>query len=162
MALDDDSAPAAPTRVGSNADLARRMDRMETRQDTMESKVTDLTAVVTRVEQNQNHVAELNKLRFDALDTGVKTVDTKVSAFITRMEGLLTGEVQSHATEEYAKFRNSTESRLEAIEDRAMRVDARNQGIFATFTGSKAVILVIAALASPIITIVAILLNSNQ
>ena len=82
-------------RSGSGADLARRMDRMEARQDSIETEVRTLAATVARVELNQEHATELNKLRFDALDTGLKALTGIVTDFIKRVEGIVDGTVET-------------------------------------------------------------------
>jgi hypothetical protein len=98
---DDDPQPL---RLGSTADLARRMDRIEARHETLEAEVRTLAATVARVEVNQINAAELNKLRFDALDTGLKSVGAQLGDFIRRIEGLITGEVQTAQTREAAQM----------------------------------------------------------
>jgi hypothetical protein len=90
-------------RVGSSADLARRMDRIEQRQEKQEAEMGVLTATVARVEINQNHAAELTKLRFDALERGVGDVAGTLKVFMGRIEGILSGEIvtqQSKAGQE--------------------------------------------------------------
>lgn len=83
------------TRPGTYADLSRRMDRMEQRHETLEVEVRTLASTVSRVEMNQNHAVELNKLRFDALDTGLKSIGGQLTDFTKRMEGILSGEVET-------------------------------------------------------------------
>ena len=155
---------------------------MEQRQDTLESKVTDLAAIVSRVETNQSHATELSKLRFDALDNGLGSLTGQLKDFIKRMEGLISGEIQTAAgrqmLDEYNRFRQTTTNRIEAIEDRtvrldaedvtrrlkamedrALRIDSQRQGVFATFSGTKAFVLVVAAIASPVVTVIALILR---
>jgi hypothetical protein len=71
------------------------MDRIEQRQDGIEHEVRSLSATVLRMETNQEHAVELNKLRFDALDMGIKAVTGQLESFIKRIEGMLTGEVET-------------------------------------------------------------------
>lgn len=82
-------------RPGSAADLSRRMDRMEQRQEGFDQRLSSLAASVARVEQNQDHASELNKLRFDALDAGMRSLQIHLADFIKRVEGLVSGEVQT-------------------------------------------------------------------
>jgi hypothetical protein len=100
------TADESTLRAGSNADLARRMDRMEQRQEKQEAETAVLSAAVARVEINQSHAAELAKLRFDGLDTGMKNMDERLGKqigeltghldrFITRIEGVISGDVQT-------------------------------------------------------------------
>lgn len=165
MAADDELTTPVPTRAGSNADLARRMDRMEIRQDTMESKVTDLATVVARVEQNQTHTAELNKLRFDALDTSTKTIVENLTSFIKRIDSLMTGETTTANTrsilDDYAKFRDSTLTRLDELEDTDLKGSAKNDGVIQTFGAGKAVIVTAAAAITAIIAILGFVLTPH-
>src|SRR6478752_4035051 len=86
----------APTpRVGSTADLSRRMDRMEAAHDALGREVASLSDTIQRVELNQQHAYELNDLRFKSLDTAVGAIGTKLDSFMARMEGIITGEVQT-------------------------------------------------------------------
>src|SRR4051812_45041233 len=85
-------------RAGSAVDLSRRMDKMEQRHEALEGEVRILAQTVGRVEQNQIHVAELNKLRFDALDTGQRALGGQLADFIKRIESIMTGEVETQAT----------------------------------------------------------------
>lgn len=110
-----------PTRAGSGVDLAHRMDRIEKRQDSVEDSVRTLTATVTRVAQNQNHAEELSKLRFNALDVAVSGLTAQLGAFITRIEGVITGEIQTAQSRsgaelvaDYKRWRASVEERFDA------------------------------------------------
>lgn len=97
---------------------------METRQDTMESKVSDLAAVVARVEQNQTHQLEVSKLRFDALDNGLKAGFSDFSLFSKRVESILSGETQTVQSRmgadlltDYRDWRKQVEARLPADDE---------------------------------------------
>lgn len=132
---------------------------MEQRQDNQETQLRDLAAVVGRVELNQAHGIVVADLRFTAIDSAMKTQHATLTAFIARFEGLLSGEVKTNLTNAYDNFRIDTEARLDAIEKRATRNDAKSAGVFAAFTGAKAVILMLAAIASPLIAAVAIIVS---
>lgn len=84
-----------PARVGSAPDMARRLDRLEARHEALEGEVRTLATTVGRVEQNQVHAVELNKLRFDALDTGIKALDAGFRDFRKRIEGIIEGSVET-------------------------------------------------------------------
>lgn len=90
---------------------------MEQRQDSQETQLRDMAAVVSRVELNQGHQLEVSKLRFDAIDIMMKTqaetekgLDAKLTAFMLRIDSLMSGETQTAMTRDiladYAK-RNS-------------------------------------------------------
>jgi hypothetical protein len=136
---------------------------MEGRQDSLEAKVLDLTTVVTRVEVNQNHALELNKLRFDTLDTSLKTLTSEVTAFMSRVTSLMTGETETalgaRMLREYEEFRVSTANRLEAMETRALKIDTqsetRSRGILSAAAGVKSVLLILLAIASAAAAIIA-------
>lgn len=122
-----DAEDAAPSlRAGSGADLARRMDRMETRQDGIEQEVRTLAATVARVEQNQNHAEELHRLRFDSLSAAIGNIGTTLATYITRVEK----SEMEHAT---------------AV--------AKRQGMVVALTGGRALLLTLAAVAGPIVAI---------
>ena len=97
------------------------MDRMEARQDSIETEVRTLAATVARVETNQIHSTELNRLRFDALDSGLRAVSGQLADFLKRFEGILSGEVdtaQSRAgrelVEDYREWRASVDAALDS------------------------------------------------
>ena len=119
--MTDESAP----RPGSTQDLVRRMDRIEGRQDGTDAKVDTLAATVARVEMNQTHQAELNKLRFDALDTGVGTVRDALERFMGRIEGIITGEVRLPQNERLMKDYQDREAKRDVWE---AKVDERLDG----------------------------------
>jgi hypothetical protein len=168
----DDETISSP-RAGTYADLSRRMDRMDQRQDTLESRFGELTAVVARVDENQHHSTELAKLRFDALDSKVALISTDLKGFMTRMEGIMTGEIKTAASRdlaaakeqaeregakimrEWSEWREELDTRLEAMEDR----EQRRAGFAQAFTGTKAVILMIMAIASPIVAAIGIIVT---
>ena len=110
----------ASPRVGTYADLARRIDRIEARLDAQEVEFRSMSAAVARLSQNQDHATELSKLRFDALETGMRGIGSQLAEFIKRVEGMVTGEVQTEQMRQgqalvtdYRKWRD------EVDEDRA-------------------------------------------
>jgi hypothetical protein len=109
-------------RPGSGADLSRRMDRIEQRQDSIEQEMHSLATTVGRVEQNQAHATELNKLRFDALDAGIRGNTARLDAFIARIEGIITGEIDTQQGRQgreliadYQRWRDTVDERLAII-----------------------------------------------
>lgn len=72
-------------RPGSGQDVSRRLDRLEQNHADLSGRVTMLSGAVERVELNQKHAEELNKLRFDALDAGVKTIDSTLERFMSHI-----------------------------------------------------------------------------
>jgi ATP phosphoribosyltransferase regulatory subunit HisZ len=62
--------------------------------------VASLTGTVARVEQNQTHQAELNKLRFDALDTGLNALRADLTGFMKRIDGMIDGTIETTQTRE--------------------------------------------------------------
>ena len=63
----------------------------------LELELSSLTTTVSRVEINQAHAEELNKLRFSALDTSVSNLAADLKGFMARIEGMLDGSVQTTA-----------------------------------------------------------------
>jgi hypothetical protein len=122
-------------RVGSNADLSRRVERLE-------GQMSVLSLTVERVEANQNHAEELNKLRFDGLDRSLTGLAGEVKAWMTRMEGVFTGEVQTAASRdlkaakeqaeregalvmgEYMKWRGEISNTVDVLVDKAEKNEA--------------------------------------
>ena len=100
--MPDDDMPS--TRPGSAVDLSRRIERLEHKYD-------EIAAVVVRVEVNQQHSEELNRLRFASLEqaigsTGrdVAKVGTDLEGFMARIEGLISGEIQTNASRQGAEL----------------------------------------------------------
>lgn len=85
-AVNDDPKPTT--------DTARRLDRIEAKYDDLSGRVDGLAGTVERVELNQKHAEELNRLRFDALDAAQKATHEDLKQFMRRIEGIITGEVQ--------------------------------------------------------------------
>src|SRR5690349_5965607 len=166
MSDEDTLTPTPSTRPGTGADLARRMDRMETRQDNMETALHSLSATVARVETNQTHAEELNKLRFDSQKTSIDTMAGKLDAFIARIDGIIDGTVETAQTRqakevmaEYRAFVGDTKTRLGNLEDRNLERDAQTGGVVLALSGAKAVALFLLAAAGPVVALIIALLN---
>ena len=106
------------------------MDKLEERQGIVETRVSELGAVVARVEQNQVHAAELNKLRFDSLDTGVKGVTDTLERFMGRINAIVSGEVKlpqaaqgEKLVADYQEWRKGVDSKLGTIYTSEQRRD---------------------------------------
>lgn len=111
------TAEETPPRPGSSIDLSRRMDRMEQNHEQLVKEVAGLTSTIARVELNQTHAEELNKLRFGALDVSVSNLGTKLDAFMARINALISGEVRLPQNDALMKdwrdWRADTEGRLD-------------------------------------------------
>ncbi len=95
------------------------MDRLEAKHDELAEDVTSLKGTVARVETNQMHAAELNKLRFDSLEASMTALGGKFDAFTHRIELVFSGEVvlpQQRAGQEllaeWQVWRKSVEDRM--------------------------------------------------
>jgi hypothetical protein len=151
------------------------MDRMETKHEDLAKEVATLTATTGQVVLNQQHGEELNTLRFKSLDGAVAGIGTDLKGFMTRMEGIISGEVtttQGRAGQEmvadFVRWRKETDARLTIIEDvptLITRVDSledremRRKGVIEAFSGIKGILLMVAAVASPLIAAAAIILS---
>lgn len=130
MTLQEDS----PSRPGSTVDLSRRMDRMEISHEALAREVGVLTTTISRVEMNQNHAEELNKLRFDALGNTLSGIETKIGTFITRVEGILSGEISTAQSKvnqdllsDYRQWRGRVDAALSGIDDYEKFRDGTNE-----------------------------------
>lgn len=102
-------------RPGSAADLSRRMDALEKNHNS-------LAGTVQLIEQNQRHAEELNKMRFDSLETAVKGVGTDLKGFMARIEGMISGEIDTAQSREgrailadYKKWREEVDTTLDQV-----------------------------------------------
>lgn len=159
-APEDASAP----RPGSSQDLSRRMDRIEQSHEALAGQVTSLAGTVARVELNQTHQAELNKLRFDALDTGLGTVKDSLERFMGRINAIVAGEVKLPGSEammaEHLKWRGTVDAKLEASEGKLDEQAVLNGQI--KLLGRLAVLLVGGNVFGLVIAIVALIVNINS
>lgn len=93
-----------------------RLSRLEAKYDELSRAVSSAVMTIDRVETNQKHAEELSKVRFGALDlsvglvaTNTNTIGSKLDSFITRFEGLMTGEVQTTQIRKYIEWQDGME-----------------------------------------------------
>ena len=98
-----------------------RLSRLEAKYDDLAKQVEGAVHTIARVEDNQKHAEELNKLRFGALDTAVSTLTTDLKGFMGRIEGIISGDVQTAQSRQgaelvadYQRWRAATDTRLDA------------------------------------------------
>jgi hypothetical protein len=130
MSTDDDTQPAV--RLGTYADLSRRMDRMDQRQDNVEAQVRDLATTVARVESNMNHSAEVSKLHFESIENGQRLLSSQLTDFVRRTEGIISGEIETAQTRagremvtDYIEWRKTVDAELRRLSEREQGEDAR-------------------------------------
>lgn len=130
------------------------MDRLEEKHDELARHVAGLTGTVARIELNQGHAAELNKLRFDALDTGLVAVNSKLDAFMARIESIITGEtVPATARQgqelvaEYQRWRATVEERF----DKHDADQTQTRLTIARWGGGLAVLAITVNIAAPLV-----------
>ena len=136
-------------RAGTFADLARRIDRIESRLDAQEVEFRSMSAAVARLSQNQDHATELSKLRFDALETGQRAIGAQLTSFMQRVEGLISGEVQTEQTrqgremvDDYQRWRRDVDG------DRAKVALLGRLGVLLISTNVIAIVVAIGAAVS--------------
>lgn len=117
--MSDDESPSP--KPGSYSDLARRMDRMEQNHERLSRDVSNLTGTVARVELNQTHAEKLSEVRFGALDQSVALIGSKLDNFMSRVEGIITGEISTAQMKQgeaimvdYQQWRSRVEDRLDS------------------------------------------------
>lgn len=100
--MPDDDMPSA--RPGSTVDLSRRIERLE-------HNYGELASTVGRVALNQEHGEELNRLRFASLEQAIGStgkdiakVSVDLEGFMARIEGLISGEIQTTQTRQGAEL----------------------------------------------------------
>jgi len=166
--MSDADAEQTPPRAGTYADLSRRMDRMENRHEDLVEDVRNLSVVVSDVRKDVQHAAELAKLRFDAVELTMKHGFDEAGAHRQRIESIINGDVVTPQAklimDQYRQFteqsiadRKSLNHRVELLEEDHIKRDASRSGIFMTLGGAKGALLLLAALASPLITILALI-----
>ena len=123
-------------RRASTADIVTRIERLE-------AGYAGLAATVERVELNQRHAEDINKLRFDALDMTVKQMGSDLKGFMARIEGILSGEVQTSASregrelvEEYQAWRKGVDADRQAQAVRNGRLDLIGKIVVLLATGN--------------------------
>ena len=104
---------------------------MEQNHELLAKEVAGLTGTVARVEINQKHAEELNKLRFDALDQSIKNIDGTLERFMGRVNAIIAGEVklpreaQAEADRaDYLRWRERIDTDLDGIHTRNDAIDA--------------------------------------
>lgn len=125
---------------------------MEQKHEELAKEVTALTATVGRVEQNQAHATELNKLRFDALDAGIKSFGAQLGDFMKRVEGIISGEVETTGSRQgqaiiadFTGWRKSVDADLATLLSQNVRQSGINAGVGATFGTGKAIVVTAAS-----------------
>lgn len=138
-------------RPGSGLDLSRRMDAMEKKHEELAKEVASLAGTVARVEQNQVHAAELNKLRFDALDLSIGNVGATLERFMGRINAIVAGEVKMPQAEEgerlvadYQAWRKEVDTDRE--EQAVLNGQVRLLGKLAVILVTSQVLAIVAAL----------------
>jgi hypothetical protein len=108
------------SRPGSPTDLVRRMERLEINHESLVRDVAALAGTVARVELNQAHAAELNKLRFDSLDASITGVGATLERFMSRINAIVSGEVKTpreqqgdELVRDYIEWRDRVDHRLD-------------------------------------------------
>lgn len=158
MAADDETQP----RPGTYADLARRIERMEVKHEDLAKEVAGLTATTGQVVLNQKHAEDINELRFKSLDTAVGLIGTDLKGFMARVEGILSGDIQTASSrqglaviEDYNAWRKEVDARLDASDTR----EAGRKGVLSALSGAKGIILMVAAILSPIVAAIGIIVT---
>lgn len=137
----------ASPRAGTALDLSRRMDRLEEKHDDLARTVASLTSTVTRIEANQTHAAELNKLRFDSLDIGLNAVKHELDGFMARIESIISGETVPASARQGQELVADYQRWRQTVEDRFDR-----QGLtIARWGGGIAVLVVLINIAAPLV-----------
>lgn len=124
------------------------MDRLEQNHELLARDVTTLSATVARVELNQTHAADLNKLRFDALDVGLGTLKSTLDAFMARINGVVSGEIKlpqavqgEQLVADYLAWRKVVDGRLEDGERARLSDSSSRKGVFETLGVGRSVVL---------------------
>jgi len=95
---------------------------MEQNHETLTREVSSLKGTVGRVEQNQVHAEELNKLRFASLDTAVGTLTTDLKGFMSRIENIISGEIETAQSKQgkailadYQRWHDEVDAKLATV-----------------------------------------------
>ena len=135
---------------------------MELKHEDLAKDVAALTATTAQVVLNQKHAEELNELRFKSLDTAVSQISTDLKGFMVRIDGIMTGEVettQSRAGRELVAEWTSWRKEVEAWRDVQDQRNAVQGGVLKTLSGAKGIILMVCAIVSPIVAAVGIIVT---
>lgn len=98
-----------PTRVGSAADLSRRMDSLERNHESLAGEVRTLSQQVASVAQSVKHQGDLYERDFKSLNEGVTRVASNLDRFMNRIEGIITGEIKTAASRDLASAKEEAE-----------------------------------------------------
>jgi hypothetical protein len=149
------------------------MDRMESRHEDLAKEVATLTVTTGQIVLNQKHAEDLNELRFKSLDSAVGLLATDLKGFMTRIDGIITGETETiqarqgrELVADYMTWRKATDQRLTIIEDvptLITRVDnledaaQRRGGAIDTMIGAKGIALMIASFVAVTVSIISLM-----
>lgn len=135
---------------------------MEVKHEDLAKEVAGLTATTGQVVLNQQHAEAINELRFKSLDTAVGQIGGKLDVFISRVEGILSGDIQTASSrqglaivEDYNSWRKDVDARLDAQDTR----EASRKGVLSALTGAKGIILMVCAILSPIVAAIGIIVT---
>lgn len=135
------------------------MERLEEKYDGIAGAVGKLEGAVAVIQHEQESAAQLAKERHGNLEARLTTVSAQLTGFMARIEGLLTGEVQMpqqrEALARWEKWRDGTDTRLDAIE----KAGDQQAGTWVALRGVKGGIVALAAIVSPVIVLLGILLK---
>ena len=139
---------------------------MENRHEDLASQVRNLAASVQRVEQGLDHAEKLNELRFNAQTQAVGALDSKLTLFVNRIEGIIEGTIETAQTrqgkqmmEDYFAWRKATDLSIDSLQAEQLRSSARSAGISSVLTGTRGVILLVCSILSPLIAAIAIIVS---
>lgn len=145
------------------------MDRLEQNHEALARDVTTLSATVARVELNQTHASELNKLRFDSLDTSITGVAGNLTSFMARINSIIMGETKlpqavqgEELVADYRKWRAQVDQRLDAGEDARLVTTSRNKGVVETLGVGRAAVVFGFAVTGYMLTIASFVAQMTQ
>ena len=90
-------------RPGSPSDLSRRMDRLEAAHEGQARELASLAGSVAMLSKDLTHAEENNKYRFELLGNNVASLGTDLKAFMSRIEGMIDGTVQTTQSRQAAE-----------------------------------------------------------
>ena len=133
---------------------------METKHEELAREVAVQGQTLARVELNQKHAEDMNKVQFGALDTGLKLVNSTLDAFIKRIDGIISGEIETAQTRQgtqmvadYMKWRGEISKAVDDIKDEQAIAKARTSGRVDILSWGKVGLLTLAPIAAVIVSI---------